>query len=305
MRFETDQPIPGSQIVLGRSPVREDFPRLFGERGDGDEIVLPDAEGGVVDVLATEGFLGTSGSHSGIAIFGIARDLSEYSSLGVDLGAGYRTIDRGDERFRQEGAESGFRFWAQRRSGRAHTVGAFYELHRSLVVVPANMIQTVSGGYSFQPEGSDVSLRLSGGASYYSPEVGSTLLTPIADVSFAAGLTRSTRLSAMYRRQFSQAWGFGQTLLIDYANVSFTQQFGPRVDLTILAGGSLGSDPLIENSRFDAAQVGATLGYKIVESLSVGASYFALRTEDQRLTAASDTRRNLVSVFVTYTATWH
>ncbi len=304
MRFETDQPIPGSQIVLGQSPFRDDFPRLFGEPRDDDEIVLPDPEGGVIDVLATEGFLGTSGAHSGTAIVGIGRQLSEYGSLGVDFGAGYRTIDRGDDRFLQEGAEGGLRFWAQRRSGRANVFGASYELHRSLILDPATTIQTVSGGYGFLPEESDVSLRFSGGASYYSAEDGSTLLTPVADFSFGAGLTRSTRVSALYRRQFSQAWGFGTTLLIDYANVSFTQQFGSKVDLTILAGGSFASDPLIEGSRYDAMQAGATLNYEIVESLSVGTSFFALKTEEARLTQPSETRRNLVSVFATYTATW-
>jgi hypothetical protein len=311
VRFESDQPIPGSQIVLGQTPFRDEFPRLFPGRPDDDEMPLPDAEGGVIDILATEGFLlGASGSHSGTAIFGVSRQLSEYSSFGLDLGGGYRTIDRGDRgdrgdaRFLQEGAQGAFRFWAQRRAGRSSTFGTSYEVSRSLILDPATTIQTLSGGYGYSPEGRNVSLRLSGGASYYLAENGVSSITPVADATFAAGLTRTTQFSAMYRRQFSQSLGFGTTLLIDYASASLTQQFGPKIDLTLLGGGSFGTDPLIEDSRYDAVQAGGTLSYKVVESFVVGTSFFVLRTEQSAFFAPSETKRNLLSLFVTYTATW-
>jgi hypothetical protein len=305
IRFESDQPIPGSQIVLGQTPFRDEFPRLFPGRPDDDEILLPDAEGGVIDILATEGFLlGANGSHAGMAMFGVNRQLSEYSSLGFDLGGGYRTIDRGDPRFLQEGGQGAFRFWAQRRVGQSSTFGTFYSASRSLIVDPSTTIQTLSGGYGFLPEGRNVSLRLSGGASYYLAENGFSSITPVADATFAAGLTRTTQLSAMYRRQFSQSLGFGSTLLIDYASVSLSQEFGSKVDLTLLGGGTFGSDPLIEGSRYDAVQAGGTLTYRVVESFRIGTSFFVLKTEQTTFGVPSETKRNLASVFVTYTATW-
>jgi len=305
VRFESDQPIPGSQIVLGETPFRDEFPSLFpGLSADGD-LVLPDAEGGVIDILATEGFrLGANGSHSGSGIFGVSRQLSEYSSIGFDLGGGYRTIDTMDPQFLQEGAQGAFRFWAQRRVGRSSTLSTSYYVSRSLILNPSTTIQTLSGGYGFFPEGSRLSLRLSGGASYYLAENDISSLTPTADTSFTAGLSRTTQLSLTYGRQFSQSLGFGNTLLIDFASASLTQQFGSKVDLTLLGGSTFGADPLIEGSRYDAVQAGGTLSYQVVESFLVGTSFFVLKTEQADFGAPSETKRNLASVFVTYTATW-
>jgi hypothetical protein len=61
---------------------------------------------------------------------------------------------------------------------------------------------------------------------------------------------------------------------------------------------------LIEGSRYDAMQAGATLSYQVVESFQVGGSYYFLRTEDAAFGTPSESERNLASVFVTYTATW-
>ena len=108
----------------------------------------------------------------------------------------------------------------------------------------------------------------------------------------------------LYRRQFSQSLGFGTTLLIDYASLSLSQQFGSKVDLTLLGGGTFGADPLIEGSRYDAVQAGGTLSYRIVDSFQIGTSFFVLTTEQTDFGRPSETKRNLASVFVTYTATW-
>ncbi len=305
LRFESDQPIPGSQIVVGQSPFRDEFQPLFPERGDG-ELPVPNAEGEVLDILATEGFLlGPSESHSAFAIFGIGHQFSEYSSLGFDLGGGYRTIDAIESQRQPEGAAGAFRFWAQRRFARSNLFGTSYEFDRSLILDPATTIQTLSGGYAYFPQGKNVSLRLSGGASYYTAENGVSSLTPIADLLFAAGLTRTTQFNASYRRQFAQSLGFGSTLLIDYANVSLAQKFGSKVDFTLLGGATFGADPLIEGSRYDALQAGGTLSYNIVESFQIGTSFFVLKTEQVDRGVPTDTERNLASVFVTYTATWH
>jgi hypothetical protein len=175
---------------------------------------------------------------------------------------------------------------------------------RSLVIDPANTIQSFSGGYGYTSEG--FSMRLTGGASYYLAENDVSSFVPVADASIAANLTRTTRFGAAYRREFSQSLGFGSTLLIDYGSLSITQEFGPKVELAILAGGTFGADPQIEGSRYDAWQWGGTLTYRIVESFHVGGSFFALETEQVGLgtLSLSDTTRNLASVFVTYTARW-
>jgi hypothetical protein len=305
VRFESDAPIPGSQIVRSETPFREDFRSPFPERPSGEDLPMPDAEGEVLDILATEGFFrGTSGSHSGTAIFGLARQWSEYSTLGFDLGAAYRTIDRGDPRFLQEGAQGAFRFWTQRRAGASSTFGAFYQVNRSLIVDPATTIQTLAGGYAFLPEGSSLTLRVLGGASYYLAENEVSTLTPVVDSQLAAGLTRTTQLNVLYRRQFAESMGYGATLLIDYAYLSLAQRFGPKVELTLSVGGTFGADPQIEGSRYDAAQAGGALSYQVVESFRVGASLFVLRTESRDFGPPSDSTHNLASVFVTYTTSW-
>jgi hypothetical protein len=303
VRFESGEPIPGSQIVLGQAPFQDEFRRLLPERQPDDSLPLPNAEGDVVDILAREGFLaGTNDSHSGNAIVGLSHEVSEYSSFGFDLGAGYRTINNFNSQYLSEGAQGAFRFWAQRRDSRSGTLAVSYEASRSLVTEPATTIQSATGGYGFSSN--RISMRLSGGASYYLAENDVSSIVPVADVSVDAEVTRTTRFSAAYRRQFSQALGFGSTLLIDYGSLSFTQGFGPKVELALLAGGTFGADPQIEGSRYDALQWGGTLTYRIVESFRVGGSFFALDTEQVGLTAFTDTTRNLASVFVTYTAHW-
>jgi hypothetical protein len=303
VRFESGDPIPGSQIVLGQAPFRDEFRRLLRDPEPDDIVPLPDAEGDVLDILAREGFLaGDNRSHSGTAIVGLSHQVSEYSSLGFDFGAGYRSVDTLDARYLSEGAQGAFRFWTQRRQGPSGTLALSYEVSRSLVTEPATTVQSAIGGYSISSD--RFAMRLTGGASYYLAENDVSSVAPVADVSVDAEVTRTTRFSAAYRRQFSQALGFGSTLLIDYGSVSFTQQFGPKVDLALLAGGTFGADPQIEGSRYDAWQWGGTLTYRIVESFHVGGSFFALDTEQVGLTAFTDTTRNLASVFVTYTAHW-
>jgi hypothetical protein len=305
VRFQSERPIAGSQIVLPESPFRDDFPGLFPETGDQGEVPLPDAEQNLLDILAREGFaFDTSGSNAGSGIFGLAHQTSEYTTLGFDLGAGYRRIDRGDERLLSEGAEGAFRVWAQRRSGQSGSWATAYEVHRSLITDPATTIQSATGGYSYLPKAGNLSLRLLGGASYYRAETGVSSLTPVLDGQFDAGLTRTTRLSAAYRRQFSQSIGYGPTLLIDYAHVSLSQDIGPKLGLTLLGGMSFGADPLLEGSHYDAAQAGTTVSYQIVEAFEVGASFFVLKTDQQDSRARFDTDRKVASVFVTYTARW-
>jgi hypothetical protein len=307
IQFDSDQAIPGSQVVTpGRTPFRDDFPPLLPEPSDDDPIEVPDPEGDVVDILATEGFFDPNESHSGTAMFGVSRSLSEYSSLGFDLAGGYRTIQTGqtDQEQMREGGQGAFRFWAQRRAGQSGTLSASYDVTRALILDPATTVQTAFGGYSFSPGSRNVFLRASGGVSYYLADNGVSSITPVADLGFSAGITRSLDFNASYRRQFAQSLGYGTTLLIDYGHASLTQRFGTKVDLTFMAGASFGEDPLIEESRQDAMQAGATLAFRLTERFTVGTSFFALRTDYATTVRSSETDRKLVSVFLNYTTSW-
>jgi hypothetical protein len=305
--FESGGAIPGSQIVLPQSPFREQFsplPDATAPPADPDTIELPNPEQSILNILATEGFSSpTTRSQWANAMFGLSHRTSESTTLGFDLGAGYRTIDDGTQSL-GEGSESGFRAWSQHRVGMSSDFSAYYEYHRTLVQEPANTVQSLVGGYSYSRPGRSLALRLHGGASYFQAEPLGDMLTPVVDAMFSAGLSRSTTFAAAYRRQFAQSLGFGSTHLIDYAYVTLTQQFGSKVDASLLAGASLSRDPLIEDSRYDAVQAGATLSYRIAESFQVGTSYSVLEQTDTSGTEISETRRQLWTVFASFTTHW-
>ena len=306
IRLESDEPIFGSQIVPGAPPFIDDFPPLPGPADDGI-LVVPDVEDTVVDILATEGLSANqTNSHLANAGFGVNHRLSEYASWGFDMVGGYRTFDSETSEIedRREGAQAALRLWAQRRVGQSTTVGSSYQVSRSLVLEPTTTIQSLVASYGYAPSGRSISLNLSAGAGYYQAESVSSQVTPVVDASFAAGLTRATRMGAAYRRQFSQSLGFGRTLLIDYVNLTLTQNFGPRVDLTLRAGGSFATDPLLEDSGYDVVQAGGTLTWRVLDSLSVGTGFFDLTREQTVFDGTSKSTRNLWTVFVTYSARW-
>lgn len=232
IEWQNEQRIEGSQIVLEESPFANDFPDPAVEPTPGGDLLVLDAEDMVLGIIATEGLrAGDSKTHQASANFGVQRRLTERTSIGFDVAGSYRTIDYSFQSL--EGSEGAFRFWTQRALGRTSNVQATYQVRRSLVLEPTTTVHSASGGLSYSPREKDLTLRLHGGASYFQAE-GSESLTPTADVAFSTGLTRSTRFDASYQRQFASALGFGRTLLMDYANVSLTQNFGSSVDLTAL-----------------------------------------------------------------------
>jgi hypothetical protein len=177
-------------------------------------------------------------------------------------------------------------------------------MSRSLVLEPTTTIQTLVASYGYAPSGRSISLNLSAGASHYRAEAVTSRVTPVVNASFSAGLTRTTRMGAAYRRQFSQSLGFGRTLLIDYANLTLTQSFGQRVDLTLRGGASFATDPLLEGSGYDVVQVGGTLTWRVLDSVSLGTSFFDLTREQMTSNRTSKSTRNLWTVFATYTVRW-
>jgi hypothetical protein len=222
------------------------------------------------------------------------------------MSGGFRTFDSETSEIedRREGAQAALRLYAQRRVGQSTTVGSSYQVSRSLVREPTTTIQSLVGSYGYTPSGRSVSLSLSAGASYYQAESLFSQVTPVVNASFSAGLTRSTHLGAAYRRQFSQSLGFGRTLLIDYANLSLTQSFGPKVDLTLRGGASFATDPLLEGSGYDAIQAGGVLTWHVFDSLRLGTSFFEMTREQNVQDGISKTNRKIWTVFVTYTTRW-
>jgi hypothetical protein len=309
VKLESDRGIPGSSIVLPQSPFRDAFEPLLGAPDpptDPDTIELPDPEESILDILATEGFSSpTTHSQWANVGFGVNHRATEHTTWGFDVGGGYRTIDDRIVDLRQ-GSEGGFRFWTQRTVGQGSLVSASYDFQRTLVLEPAQTIQSLVAGYSYSWPGRDLFLRLSGGASYFQAQPLGDLLTPTVDVLFSAGLSRSTHFSAAYQRQFSQSLGFANTLLIDYGSLSLLQRFGTKVDVTLLVGGSFATNPLIVDSRYDAIQAGGALSFRIVESLQVGTSFYVLETEQSDVipTEIVETRRKMWTASITYTTSW-
>jgi hypothetical protein len=305
IEWKAAEAIAGSQIVLEESPFAAEFPDPSVVPDPGADLIVPDAENAALDIIATEGLnAGDSKTHWATATFGLQTRVSERTSLGFDVSGAYRTIDYTTIPS-LEGSEGAFRFWTQRAVGLTTNLQATYQVRRSLVLQPTTTVQSASGGFSYSPRQSELTLRVQGGASYYQAETSKSQLTPTADVAFSAALTRSTRFGISYRRQFTSSLGFGRTLLIDYGNVSLTQGFGSRVDLTALAGGSLGKDPLEEDSRYDAFRYGGTLSVRPLEPLSIGTSFFVAETRQASRGFDNDTRRNLWSFFITYSTSWH
>lgn len=308
-RIESDEPIPGSQLVTDEPPFIEDFPPISPDAPGDGPIPVPDVEDDIVDIIATEGLLANrTDSHFANAGFGVSHRLSEYSTFGFDMAGGYRTTESAKvdgELDSRDGAQSAVRFWAQKRIGQFANVGTSYQVSRSVVIEPATTIHTLVGSYGYSPGTGRISFSFSGGASHYQAESGPSRTTPVINASFTSALTRTTRFAVAYRRQFSQSIGFGRTLLIDYAYANFRQELGSRVDLTLRAGGTFASDPLQADSTQDAVQYGGTLNWRVLESLRVGTGVFNVRRRHGVSTDLTESDRTLWTVYATYTARWH
>jgi hypothetical protein len=307
--LETDEPIPGSQIVPDEPPFLDDFPPLPSPQNPSDDggLIVPDVEDTVVDIIATEGFsTNQTSSHHAFAGFGVSHLISEYSQLGFDVSGGYRIFDSetSDVEDRRDGGQAGLRVYTQRRIGQSSNIGTQYSVSRSLVREPATTIHNLVGNYGYTPTSRNLSLNVSAGAAYYVAESLHSQITPVANVAFAAGLTRSTQFSAAYRRQFSQSIGFGRTLLIDYMTVGLTQNIGSRVDFALRGGASFATDPLVENSGYDAVRGGANLTWRVIDSVHLGTSFYHIIREQLPEEELSKSSRNVWSVYANYVARW-
>ena len=236
------------------------------------ELEVPDGEVAALNILATEGLGVRSITNQwASAFFGAQHFVTQRTSLGFNIGAGYRTIDR-DQLDAGEGAEAVARLSLNRVVGRSSQVGINYAARRSLALDPETTVQTLFGGWTYTPRSRPLSVQLAGGASYFEGAGAGTRLSPVANVSIAGSPTRSTSASLAYSRQFSSSLGFGRTLMTDFLNASLSQAIGSRLDLSLGAGASLSQDPLDEDSSFEARTVGGSLTFRVVNNLSVGTS---------------------------------
>jgi hypothetical protein len=307
--LETDEPIPGSQIVPDEPPFIDDFPPIPPPQNPSDDggLIVPDVEDTVVDIIATEGLTtNQNSSHHAFAGFGVNHLISEYSQIGFDLSGGYRMFDSETSNVNdgRDGAQAGFRVYAQRRVGQASSVGTNYSVSRSLVMEPPTTIHNLVGTYGYAPTSRNISFNLSAGAAYYQAESLLSRVTPVVNAAFSAGLTRSTQFGAAYRRQFSQSIGFGRTLLMDYMNVSLTQNFGSRVDLTLRGAASFATDPLVETSGYDVVRGGGGLTWRVVDSVSLGTTFYHVARDQNFQEELSKSSRNVWSVYANYVAQW-
>ena len=76
------------------------------------------------------------------------------------------------------------------------------------------------------------------------------------------------------------------------------------MDLTLRAGASSATDPLVERSGYDVVQAGGTLRWRILDSLSLGTGFFDMRREQTLQNGVNKSTRNLWTVFVSYTTRW-
>jgi hypothetical protein len=303
--FETDQAIPGSQIVLNQQPVTSLFPPFSNDGSQNGELAVPDAQDAALQILATEGltFRNTK-SRWANAAFGVQHRWTQYSSFGFDILGGYRTLAI-DLREPQDGADGALRVWALKNIGTSTQTSVNYSVRRSLALSPNTTIQSLLGGLGYKISGGRLDFQFQGGATYYQAEQLKSSLSPAIETSLNASLTRSTRLSATYQRVFTQSLGFGRTLLIDFGNLSLSQDFGSRVTATALAGGSFGADPLVADSKFDAVRVGGSVVFRIVGGLEAGTSLFSLRTEQVDEHGSRTIDQKLWSIFVNLRTNWH
>ena len=234
--------IPGAQIVVTEQPFVDilSIPLLI----DDDEGPLPirDAEQDILAILATEGLDGRANrSQDASAGFGLNHLISERTTIGFQVAAGYRSFQRG---LQSEGSQAMGRVYVQRSIGKASALNAAYDISRSLVLFPTTTIQSVFGGYSTSGQETAVAITLSGGVSLYDAQDVTSRWTPIGNASLSGALTRSTTASVSYARQYNQSIGFGRPTLIDFANTNLTQELGSRATFSLNVGATFSTDPL-------------------------------------------------------------
>jgi hypothetical protein len=295
-------PIPGSQIVLDEQPFGDEISIPLIDASDPAQVELPNGETNILRILATEGVSGRgTNAHEGYASFGLNHSIGQRTSLGFSVNGGYRSIDTSQA---QDGPVAVVQMFLQQATTTSSAVSGAYTFQRSFVIDPNITIQTLFTGWSYSPNDSSVAISLFVGASRYDAEGVDTTTQPVANASATGNLTPSTSVSASYRRQFSMPLGFGQSLLVDYADVNINQAIGSRVNAIASAGMSLGTDPLDDGSKLDTLRAGGSVTVRIVGGLSAGTSYFYVENEQQTSISRFDDSYKTWSFYLAYGTNW-
>ena len=294
--------IPGAQIVVTEQPFRDTLSIPLMD-DDGGPLPIRDAEQDILAILATEGLDGRANrSQDASAGFGLNHRVSERTSIGFQVSAGYRTFQQG---LQSEGSQAMGRLFVQRSIGKASALNAAYDISRSIVLVPTTTIQSVFGGYSTSGQETALAITLSGGVSLYDAQDVTSQWTPVGNVSLSGALTSSTTAGVSYVRQYNQAIGFGRPTLIDFANANLTQELGSRATFSLNVGATFSTDPLDLQGDSSARLAGASLTFRILSGLSAGTSFFWTETEFERFSATTTTQNKTWSFYLNFGTTWH
>ena len=182
-----------------------------------------------------------------------------------------------------------------------------YSFRRSFAGITNNYIHSLLGGWNSElrrrlPQ---MTLKISGGVSYFQEPGGVDDLGPIADVGLTSRLTRSTSFAIRYSRQYYSSYGFGRSLLNDYASANLSQMIATRIQLGVSAAYTQSTDPLEPGSKFTGERYAGNANFQITEGLSAGATYQVWVTSQQRIQPdSSELRSNLLSFFIRFTRRW-
>jgi hypothetical protein len=295
-------PIQGSQIVLDEQPFGDEISIPLIDTSDPTQVALPDGETDILRILATEGLSDRNArSQQAYASFGLNHSIGQRTSLGFSLNGGYRSIETAQA---QNGPMGVVQMFLQQATSTASAVSVGYTFQSSFAIEPNVTIQTLFTGWSYTPEDSTVSFSVLGGASRFQAEGRDTTTQPVASALFSGNITESTTAGVSYRRQFSMPLGFGQSLLIDYADANINQAIGARVNAIANAGLSFGADPLDDGSKLDTRRAGGSVTVRIVGGLSAGTSYFYVENEQQTAVSNFEDSYKNWSFYLAYGTNW-
>ena len=300
-RFDNDQPVDASQIVLDQDPLVDEFP--LPELGtDPIDLELGDGQDDLLQIIASEGIrAGTNTTHFAVFGLGVNHLLSERTTFGLSLNGSYRTFAGFLD---TSGPRGGAQVSLQRQLTRSSFTSVGYTFQRSFIQDPGVTVHTASVGWGYSPPSARVSLEASIGASAFQQGDDPTSTSPVGSVAFTASLTESTTLGTIYSRQYTVPLGFGDARLLDYANASLSQAFGERVTASLFAGVSYGEDPIAEGANFSARRLGGNLNVRLLWGLSVGTTYFYAESDGLLLGTTLDQAQTNWSYFLSYTAGW-
>lgn len=291
-RLRANQPIDGSQIVLGTTPFDTGTPR------DPAVPSLPDPTRDLIERLISEGLdIADFDARTIGGSVGLEHAFSERTTASMSGGYGYTHFD-------QATLTSGATFQGHAALHyhwrRSTTFGLSYtELHNEAQPTPVTTRTAfVEADHRWSAR---VQIQSSLGASVLDPagvEPASTALVGGLGLSWRA---RRTSLRLRYDRTVYSAVGFSRSRLSDSLVLSVSHRLGRKLTFSSYAALRFGSDVFDRDVSFTTAVASISGQYAIGRHVSVGADY-AFR--DLARSGFATIRSSLVSGFITYGRSW-